>query len=221
MENNISGMEKRVFRAGNGRILNYILFKNGIMKDGRYPVIVYLHGTDGCGDDPDTLLEIKTLQSFINNGEYVPQMPMLLVSPQCPKGLRWDDIADEVCEIAHCVCEDEHGDEERVALTGCSLGGMGVFSIAQRHPNVFSCLVPVCASTDPAACKALVEMPVRIFHGSADTGMGFSVVEANDVINACGGKSELIMLEGEGHEIRWIYCAPEYDIVNWMLRQKR
>ena len=47
--------------------------------------------------------------------------------------------------------------------------------------------------------------------------MGFSVIQAHEMINRCGGSSKLTLLSGQGHEIRWIYHSDRFDIINWML----
>jgi hypothetical protein len=49
--------------------------------------------------------------------------------------------------------------------------------------------------------------------------MGFSVIQAHEMINRCGGSSKLTLLSGQGHEIRWIYHSDRFDIINWMLAQ--
>lgn len=40
--------------------------------------------------------------------------------------------------------------------------------------------MPVCGSVDPLSCALLTKMPVWIFHGELDRGMGFSVIQAHE-----------------------------------------
>ncbi len=211
-------MEKLVFTAKSGLSINYVLHKQG-GSESKCPAIVYLHGTDGCGSDVNTLFEIESLPSFVSAGKVKMPEGSMLIAPQCPEGMNWNSIADEVAELIDKLCAEKGADEKRIALTGASLGGMGTFSIAIKYPRRFSCLVPVCGSVEPLDCAVLTEMPVWIFHGELDTGMGFSVIQANEMINRCGGKSKLTLLEGQGHEIRWIYHSDRFDIINWMLNQ--
>lgn len=213
-------MEKRIFTAKSGRKLNYLLYRTDAGPGEKLPAIIYLHGTDGCGDDINTLLSIETIPSYIERGKLVITRPSMVIAPQCPEGMNWAMLADEVDGLAGYAAT-LGADENRIALTGASLGGMGTLDIAIKYPERFSCLVPVCARVDAEKCGVLRSAPVWIFHGELDTGMGFSVVEANAVINLAGGNSHLTMLPGEGHEIRWIYCSEKFDVVNWMLDRRR
>jgi len=215
-------MEKRFFQTSSGMKMPYVFYRHGEKTGEKLPMIVYLHGTDGCGDDPQRIFDIQTMVSYIVEGKMTIEKDMVLLTPQCPVDMNWDKVSEETVELIHHVIETENVDPDRVSLIGCSLGGMGTFSIGIKHPELFSALVPVCGSIkEPERCKVLTSMPVRIFHGTEDTGMGFSVVDAARVINEAGGNCELNMLEGHGHEIRWVYYDKDFDIVNWMIAQKR
>lgn len=52
-----------------------------------------------------------------------------------------------------------------------------------------------------AQLRAAYKNAVWIFHGELDRGMGFSVIQAHEMINRCGGSSKLTLLSGQGHEI--------------------
>lgn len=183
------------------------------------PMIVYLHGTDGKGSNLDTLLNIESLPSYINNGDVYPNA--IVIAPQCPSSYSWTSLADDVMQLINTVIEEENVDISRISLTGCSLGGIGTYQIAIKNPTFFSAVVPVCGSVNPSSCKVLTNVPVKIFHGTLDYGMGFSSKTAAEVIQQSGGNCELIMLEGEGHEIRHVYKDEEYDLLNWMISQQR
>ena len=214
---------KYTYICSNKKEIGYLLSENNanILKNEMLPLIVYLHGTDGCGDDPDSILHIQSLPSYSAENKLIYEDKILILAPQCPMGKHWRDIADEVGELIKEVARKNCVDVRRISLTGASLGGMGTFELGIRFPEIFSCLVPVCGSVDPEACSVLKQQPVWIFHGELDTGMGFSVIEANEVINKAGGQSRIELLKGEGHEIRWIYYANKYDVINWMIRQRK
>ena len=79
--------------------------------------------------------------------------------------------------------------------------------------------MPCAGVRQRGSAQLLTKMPVWIFHGELDRGMGFSVIQAHEMINRCGGSSKLTLLSGQGHEIRWIYHSDRFDIINWMLAQ--
>ncbi|MCQ2565974.1 MAG: prolyl oligopeptidase family serine peptidase [Clostridia bacterium] len=213
-------MEKRFFKTSNGFDMPYVFYRQGSADGAKLPAIVYLHGTDGCGSDPQRIFEIETMASQITNGKLTIDGDMILLTPQCPEGQRWSDRMAEVKELIEFIIETENADPDRISLTGCSLGGMGTFSIAIEYPQLFAAAVPVCGSIkNPQDAAAMSVMPVRIYHGTEDHGMGFSVVDAARVITEAGGDCQLTMLQGEGHEIRHVY----YDrgLAEWMISQKR
>ena len=213
-------MEKRFYKTSSGFSMPYVFYRQGPADGGKLPVIVYLHGTDGCGSDPQHIFDIETMASQITGGKLTIEGSMILLTPQCPEGHRWSDVMSEVRELIEFIIETENADPDRISLTGCSLGGMGTFSMAIEYPRMFSAAVPVCGSiASPEDAAVMSVMPVRIYHGTEDRGMGFSVVDAAKVIKEAGGDCELIMLPGEGHEIRHVY----YDrkLAEWMISQKR
>ena len=214
-------MEKHKFYAKSGQALNYLLYRAPGDNGDAHPLIVYLHGMDGCGDDLDIVLNIESLPSYIQNGKITLGDGALVLAPQCPEGKSWAMLADEVNELIEKLIRNENVDANCISLTGASLGGMGTFDVAIAYPERFSCLVPVCAKVKAEKCDVLTDMPVWMFHGELDTGMGFSIVDANAVINKAGGQSRLTLLHGEGHEIRWIYYSEKFNVIEWMLSNKR
>lgn len=213
-------MRKLESLAAEGQ-LGYLFYGSDGRAQTPAPMIVYLHGTDGCGSNPARLLEIESLPQYLETGRIALPENAALLAPQCPVGSNWAKQAEAAMTLIEAVAEAEGIDPARIALTGASLGGMGTFSLGIRYSDRFSCLVPVCGAVEPALCAALTGQPVRIFHGENDTGMGFSAVEADRVIRAAGGDSRLFLLPGEGHEIRWVYATPEFGLIDWMLAQRR
>ncbi len=213
-------MQKSFFTTPEGAKMGYLLYREGEKKAGA-PLLVYLHGGDGRGEDPDLFHNMQCLVQFIENGSVTIPEGTVVLSPQCGEDSNWAKEGEVLKALIDRLIETEELDLKRISLTGVSLGGMGTFTMGVAYPDFFSCLMPVCASVKPETCAVLTDVPVRIFHGTEDRGMGFSVVEANEVIKAAGGSSELNMLEGHGHEIRWIYQDKEMGLIEWMVAQKR
>lgn len=199
--------------------MGYWCYRPTESKEEALPLIIYLHGKDGCGNNPSRVLQIEGIPQYIDKGKLYPDA--IVVAPQCPVGSSWTAYSPDVMTLIEKVIEEENVDVNRISLTGASLGGIGTFNIAINNPDVFSAIVPVCGSVYAPKCSVLKNVPTRIFHGTKDYGMGFSVKDADKVIRDNGGDCELIWLEGEGHEIRHIYTDAEYDIINWMISQTR
>lgn len=77
------------------------------------------------------------------------------------------------------LIKEHRADPHRVALTGQSMGGAGLWRFATEHPHVFSALVPVCAAARASKTSAEATCcadgpvagccpPVWAFHGAND-----------------------------------------------------
>jgi len=211
-------MEQKSVMISNGKSMGYWLYKP-YETDEKMPLVIYLHGKDGCGSNLDRLMKIQGIPQYINEGKIYPNA--VVISPQCPSGSSWTNQADAVMELIEAVVAEENIDRSRISLTGASLGGIGTFNIAIKNPSYFSAIVPVCGSVSAAKCSVLNNVPVKIYHGTRDTGMGFSVKDAAVIIAENGGNCELNMLEGKGHEIRYVYYDDTYHVLDWMISQQR
>ena len=60
-------------------------------------------------------------------------------------------------------------DQKRVYLTGLSMGGYGSWDLAERMPQRFAALAPVCGGGDETKADRLAALPIWAWHGDADT----------------------------------------------------
>lgn len=212
-------MEQKYTSSTHVKNFGYWCYRPTESTEEALPLIVFLHGTDGCGSDLNRIMKIESIPSYIAKGDIYPNA--IVISPQCPSGNNWARLASDVMELIEQVIVEQNVDRSRISITGCSLGGVGTYQIAIKNPNYFSAVVPVCGSVNAANCSVLTNTAVKIFHGTQDYGMGFSSKTAAQVIQNNGGNCELIMLQGEGHEIRHVYKDEEFDLLNWMIEQQR
>lgn len=139
----------------------------GYARDRRWPAIVFLHGAGECGDDPWAPTRIGLGPAMQARPE---RWPFVVVFPQKPRAdQEWEELEDLVLEITKREVRKLRLDESHVALAGMSQGGHGVWMIGARHPERWSCLVPVCGygrarSVAPRAAR----LPVWAFHGLRD-----------------------------------------------------
>ena len=100
--------------------------------------------------------------------------PFFLLSPQCPLEQIWDD--DALLALLDHVIARFHIDTRRVYLTGLSMGGYGVWSLAAKHPERFAAIAPICGGgsaanllmANRAQSRALRTLSVWAFHGAND-----------------------------------------------------
>lgn len=150
--------------------------------DGKYPLVVFLHGSGERGND--NLAQLRNgAQAFWAPGFYA-RHPHFFLAPQCPKNLRWSnrDLEKEVFFleepstpmqalmqlIANVLEQNPAIDHDRIYLTGLSMGGMGTFDLLVRQPGWFAAAVPVCGGADASIAPDIKHIAIWAFHGSAD-----------------------------------------------------
>ena len=181
------------------------------------PMVVYLHGTRGTGFDPELLVRYDPgLGTYIREGKIAVNALILL--PQSDSS--WTQDYDELAELIRWAVEHYGADPDRVSLVGCSAGGIACFEMLERYDDLFCCCAAIGASTDPEAA-AQIKTPLRIYHGKNDYHMGFSVMEASELINENGGSAELIMMERTWHNEQLVLYESEWGLWEWVLAQKR
>ena len=171
------------------------------------PLIVFLHGAGerGNGESLDCLT-VHSLPALIERGA-APRA--VVVCPQCPLDTFW--VAD-LPRLFRFIDEVEarYGtDPARVSLTGVSMGGFGTWYAALARPERFCAIAPVCGGGMPWAAKRLT-MPVRAFHGDADTAVLPSCsIDMVDALHKAGHKdARLTIYHNVGHN-SWDYAYDE------------
>src|SRR5690606_23243071 len=124
-------------------------------------------------------------------------------------------------------------DEDRIYLTGLSLGGGGTWTAAQDYPELFAAIAPVCGSRNsPSKACDLVKnnVPVWAFHGDADTTTPLSrsvnmVNAINDCTPAPSPKAKLSIYPGVKHNAWDMAYDPGHsyhkpNVYEWLLSHK-
>jgi DNA-binding beta-propeller fold protein YncE/predicted esterase len=203
--------------------LNYLLFmprSAAAVVDGKYPLIISLHGIGESGSD---LWKVK--------GEGLPQIldgkndfPFIVVSPQCPSSTEWyyDRTDIKINRLIDSVIARYPVDTNRIYLTGLSMGGIATLDMAIRYTYRFAAIIPIAFRTEPGwnIC-ALKDMPVWAFHGKLDPVIPFDV--AQGVINSlisCGGNPTFTVYPDLYHD-SWTRTYANQAIYDWLLTKKK
>ena len=203
-------------------IENYFLYlPPGIQTEDReWPVLLYLHGRSLRGDDLD-LVTRYGIPSLLARGRH---LPFIVLAPQLPDGQHWVD-ADRAWELLEEAVLDRYPvDEDRIYLTGFSMGGGGAWRFAARHADRLAAAVPISASTPPpsqAWTDALSDLPMLVYHGDEDPLAPYEpAVAMVEHLREAGQEIDLITVEGEGHGIvQDVYRDPELYV--WLLAHER
>jgi predicted peptidase len=181
----------------------------------KWPLIFFLHGGSGRGDDLNLVTKYGPPAIAAKGGDY----PFIVLSPQCKKGEIWTDT-DMLISLLDDVIIHYRVDPERIYLTGASMGGRGVLSLAYKHPERFAAIVPVCPwapNTDWA--PVLKNVPVWIFHGDKDPLA--PIKDSIDLVKALrsiGNDVQFTILPGRGHDITDVWDRA--DLYTWLLKHR-
>ena len=200
--------------------LNYLLYlPSGYEKasDKKWPLMMFLHGSGERGNKQLELVKKWGPPKLVEEGK---QFPFILVSPQCPSGTRWD--TGHLNQLLEKLVADHNVDEERIYLTGLSMGGYGAWEMAARYPNKFAAVAPICGGGDPRMASNLLETPIWAFHGDADRVVPVAnTTKIVDAIKEKGGENvKLTVYEGVGHN-SWSPAYANEELFKWLLSQRR
>lgn len=224
-----------------GRTFPYVVYVPRQWRPGeRWPVILFLHGAGERGSD-------GWRQTAVGLGSalrwHPERIPAIVVMPQAPAGERWlGPPADAAYAALERTLAEVGGDEDRVYLTGLSMGGYGVWHLALAHPRRWAALVPICGGllphettssvarspltagfADPYAGTAerLAHLPIWIVHGAADPVV--PVEESRQMaaaLEAAGAAVRYDELPGVGHDA-WDPAYGDPELWRWLFAQGR
>ena len=221
-------IKKTFYDLKNGNTLQYCLFlPDDYSPEKKYPVILFLHGAGEIGNDNSKHLgNIKNM--FAKNPDYISQS--ILICPQTPEWWRLDrdtygDRKGTLSSAMNLLFEIQNQyscDKNRIYVTGLSMGGYATWEVLQNYGEVFAAGVPVCGFGNEAFASAFVDIPIRIYHGTADPTVSFSSSQSMyDAIVAAGGKNiELFPLEGVGHDA-WHTAYADSSMFAWLFAQDK
>ena len=144
------------------------------------PLVIYLHGAGGVGKDISKIKrQASTIVEFIQANR---KEPAIVVAPQCferADGVKACWQANDLnVWLAHLVATLPI-DENRIYLTGTSMGGYGTWMWCSANPEHFAAVAPLCGGLGEGGpkditpdfddwAKNLATVPLWAFHGGQD-----------------------------------------------------
>jgi len=196
--------------------MDYLLFlPSDYDKKEFWTLMLFLHGAGERGDD----LELVKKHGPPKIVDEKKDFPFILVSPQC-KARRWWEPA-ELTALLDDVVARYKVDQDRIYVTGLSMGGFGTWSLSAHTPDRFAAIVPICGGGETYWAKRFPHLPVWAFHGAKDR-----VVppersqEMVDALKEQGGDVRLTIYPEAGHDA-WTETYDNPELYEWLLKQKR
>jgi predicted peptidase len=184
----------------------------------KWPLLVFLHGAGERGDDLN-LLKLHGRPKLIAAGR---KFEAIVVAPQVPKGEFWNPHG--VKALVDVIRKQHRVDDDRIYLTGLSMGGFGTFETIAHYPGVFAAAIPICGGAGISVLKfdAIRELPVWIFHGAKDTTVPvqFSEMAANAFKRLKAPNVKLTVYPDAGHNA-WTQTYDNPEVWAWLFAQRR
>jgi len=215
---------RREFRVSKAFSLNYLVYVPELLqgsRDEKCPTILFLHGLGESGEDPSAVLR----QGLPPHVAQHPDFPFIVIAPQCPWNTWWPELADGLDQLLlHCAATLPI-DQQRLYLTGLSMGGYGSWYLGALWPERFAAVAPICGGGIvfhgfPKRVERLKHTPVWAFHGALDDRVPLSESERLvDALRECGGNVKFTVYPQAEHD-SWTETYSNPQLYSWFLSHR-
>ncbi len=181
----------------------------------RYPLIIYIHGAGGRGNDLQNVRYPYMMESYIHEKD----LDVMVAAPLCEFD-NWYMCFSELIEFVRFAARMDNVDPDRVYLMGSSMGGYATWSLLLCVPELIAAAVPICGGGMPWDAVRMKNVPLRVFHGVDDSAVDFTEsVKMVNAVRAVGGRVEFVLLPGWGHNV-WEPALYTYGSVEWLMAHR-
>ena len=185
------------------------------------PLIVYLHGGSGKGDDLELITAVDGFPKYLRDGQ-LGDVRAYVIIPQLPSSQKgWANGAAAVYELIQVTVSKFGIYEKNISLTGHSMGGTGTWNLALSYPTLFARIAPLSGSirVQPEYIEKLKNIPVWAFVGSADTIVPpDSSMEFVAALKEAGGNAGITIFGDADHFTvpSLTYLDKDIDLISWL-----
>ena len=215
-----TNFEGKSFSMGGDEKIGYWLFTPQNATE-NMPLIVYLHGSHGQGDDLSVVLQ-EDFAEMVSNGDF-DDIPAYIVIPQLSEKYRsWRNVHTGIIGLIDNVVNAYHINKNNISLMGYSLGGTGTVNLASEYPSYFSKIAFLSGSAINVreAAKQLSGIPVWAFVGSEDVIVKpETAIMLIETLKRNGEDAQITIFNGADHiEVPpLVFSDDKINIVNWLI----
>ena len=198
--------------------------------DKAWPVILSLHGSGERGSDGMLQTEVG-IGTAIRRNRRIAQA--IVVMPQCRGDRLWTgDMAEMALKCVEQESREYHLDQDRIYLTGLSLGGHGAWTIGAKLSHQIAAVVPICgfwtmpqtplqAAQFKSEIASLAKVPIWAFHGRLDKSVPAERTrELVEAVKQAGGNVRYTEF-ADGEHVVWDRVYQDPEVWKWMFAQRR
>ncbi|ODN30428.1 alpha/beta fold hydrolase [Fervidobacterium thailandense] len=224
--------------------MKYRLFEPNVESGKRYPLVVFLHGAGERGDDNERHITANEGATVWVRPDVQAKHPCFVLAPQCPQDGYWGTsfrvekdpyklvpncyvatvllIIEELLSIAPI-------DEDRIYVTGLSMGGFGTIALLTLNPQLFAAGVVVCGGGNPERLHRIKHIPLWLFHAEDDdiVPVTYSRVLVQK-LKEIGGKVRYTEYPagymnslGLPPHASWVPAYRTEEMISWLFEQRR
>ena len=189
----------------------------------KWPMVLYLHGYHAPNPE-----YYRWWRADVRHAEPADRQGVIYLEPHGRGNTGYLGIGDQaILKVIAVARELFSVDENRIYLTGESMGGWGTWNVASRHPELFAAIAPVFGGVDYrsqeeqrkfgtitplerfirdqrssfSTAESLLNLPIWVWHGDADKSV--PVQWSRDIVTALqrwGYDVRYTEVPGFGHE---------------------
>ncbi len=184
------------------------------------PLILYLHGGANRKKPAKNLLSLDGFPMYLNEGE-LGEVDAYIAIPKLDIECNdWAEVYEAIDRLINHLTLEYPISEDKIALTGHSMGGTGTYQLQLLLPDTFVCIAPLSGSVEntPENIAALSQTNVWAFIGTEDT-----VVDpqsSRTIISAlqnAGANAELTEFQNATHTDVPALAYKNSELIQWML----
>jgi predicted peptidase len=185
----------------------------------QWPLILFLHGSSLRGNSIDLVKNYGPTWVSEQHNDF----PCVVLAPQCPENEDWTDKSDILIALLNEIEQKYRIDQNKVYLTGMSLGGRGTWILANAHPEYFAAIAPIAAASTKIPNQwntKMLSIPIWAFHGENDPIAPLKTETALiDDLHQHGSDAKFTVLPSQGHLIAGLYRNQE--LYDWFISKTR
>ena len=197
-----------------GRTIDYHLYIPQNATE-QMPLVIYLHGIGEIGSPA-----LNENNPLITNAQdvYGERYPFIILAPTCNYS-SWisKEMPARVKSLIDYIVDEYHINQDKIIITGHSMGSSGVFRLIQNYGDYFSAAVPVSdpdvTLVDAESCTAV---PIWAFAGSLENPFNHDIERLIGKIEGYGGYARYTEFENVKHG-QTAHYAFSRDTFEWAL----
>ncbi|MEK6478809.1 prolyl oligopeptidase family serine peptidase [Catalinimonas sp. 4WD22] len=222
----VNRFENKTYEGSKGNTLEYLFLKPlNYDSTQKYPLVICLHG--GPQSVKTERMLVTQPAPLLSDSSNRAKYPAFLFVPQAPPARSWGGIPyaqaiDTLLISSIRELKKEYAiDEDRIYLTGISMGGYGSWYLLGTRPELFAAAIPMCGAGDTTLAENMADIPIWAFHGSEDKNVPVSgsrnMIAA---IKEAGGDPKYTEFPEVAHHV-WPHVEKTDGVLDWLFAQER